>query len=87
MNGVLLFFFLSLSASINFTFTQGQGDELLAIPSLSDENHEDAFEHSHEEGDEHVVNKEVCSQQDLPSEAIAAYDRCTNFIPVYKVIC
>ena len=70
------------------TITQGQGSDVFEISSISsstDESHEDAFEHSHEEGDEHVVNREVCSSQDLPDETIAAYDRCTNFIPVYKV--
>lgn len=88
MKGIVLLI-LSL---LNITVNQGQGVELFeanptAPPSLlsSDGSHGDAFEHSHEEGDEHVVNKEVCSSQDLPEETIAAYDRCTNFIPVYKV--
>lgn len=46
---------------------------------------EEAFEFPHEEGDEHIVNREVCSKEDLPDAIIDAYDRCTNFIPVYRV--
>ena len=44
----------------------------------------DAFDHAHEEGDEHIVNREVCSKEDLPDAIVDAFDRCTNFIPVYK---
>lgn len=44
----------------------------------------EAFDHPHEEGDEHIVNKEVCSKEDLPEEIIDSFDRCTNFIPVYR---
>lgn len=44
----------------------------------------DAFDNTHEDGDEHIVNREICSKDDLPEEVVDAYDRCTNFIPVYK---
>lgn len=44
----------------------------------------EAFDHAHEEGDEHIVNREVCSKEDLPDAVVDAFDRCTNFIPVYK---
>jgi hypothetical protein len=44
----------------------------------------EAFDEPHEEGDEHIVNREICSKDDLPEEVVDAYDRCTNFIPVYK---
>lgn len=43
-----------------------------------------AFDHAHEEGDEHIVNREVCSKDDLPNSLLDAFDRCTNFIPAYK---
>lgn len=90
MTGIVSLFVIFI---FNTAITQGQVDELFEtipateVPSSSDGDHGDAFEHSHEEGEheEHVVNKEVCSPQDLPSETMAAYDRCTNFIPVYKV--
>ena len=67
-----------------FVFIGFQAHPTVHGQSVSPFDAGDAFDHPHEEGDEHVVNREVCSKEDLPDEIIDSFDRCTNFIPVYR---
>ena len=78
-----LFCFVSPFYSYLFVFLFVQQQPSL-IQGQTEFNAGEAFDHAHEEGDEHVVNKEVCSKEDLPEEIIDSFDRCTNFIPVYQ---